>query len=191
MGEIKQYRKDQNGVLVEDSMRRLVDPETGEEVWLQGVEKVYCGQKHFWKLYLFDFLAVLGIFNSKQLDVVAWICEHTDSNNNLLMATQAKIADESGVSKTWVNSVIQKLKAAKFMRQISPGVYMLNPEVLMKGGEAKKRGLMITYNESFEPAVVQEAREMGCDPNEGSPKMLAAEAEIRTIENKTAAELRH
>ena len=183
MGELKQYRKDQNGILVEDSMRRLVDPETGEEVWLQGVEKVYCGQKHFWKLYLFDFLAVLGIFNSKQLDVVAWICEHTDSRTNLLMATQSKIADESGVSKTWVNSVIQKLKAAKFMKQVSPGVYMLNPEVLMKGSEAKKRGLMITYNESFEPEVVREAKEMGCDPNAGNPDRLVAEAEINTIQN--------
>lgn len=176
--EIKRYRKEPNGIMVEDTMRRLIDPETGEEVWLQGVEKVYCGQKHFWKLYLFDFLAVLGIFNSKQLDVVAWICEHTDPANNVLLASQQEIAEGAGVSKTWVNGVIKKLKQANFMSQRAGGVYMLNPDVLMKGSEAKRRGLMITYNESFEPSVVQEALDMGCDPNDGDPEQLVAHVEV-------------
>lgn len=178
MNEIKRHRKDANGVMVDETSRCYIDKETGEEVWLQNVEKVYCGQRHFWKLYLFDFLAVLGIFNSKQLDVVAWICEHTQASNNMLIATYPEIAAGAGVSERWVGDVIRKLKQANFLRQKQPGVYMLNPEIMMRGSEAKKRGLLITYNESFESEVVQEAKEMGCDPNEGDPDRLIADAEV-------------
>lgn len=176
--EIKRFHKDQNGVMVDETKRCYIDKETGEEVWLQGVEKVYCGQKHFWKLYLFDFLAVLGIFNSKQLDVVAWICEHTDPSTNYLIATQAEIAEGCGVSRDWVGQTIRKLMQANFIRRKNAGIYMLNPDVMMRGSEAKKRGLMITYNESFEPEVIEEAKAMGCDPNEGEPELLAVDAEI-------------
>lgn len=178
--EIKRYHKDKNGVLVDETARKYVDMETGEEVVLQNVEKVYCGQRHFWKLYLFDFLAVLGIFNSKQLDVVAWICENVQPSTNMLIATYDEIAKGAGVSPRWVGEVIRKLKQSNFIRSKGPGVYMLNPEVMMKGSEAKKRGLLITYNESFDPEVIDEAKALGCDPNENEPDLLAAaNAEIK------------
>ena len=52
-----------------------VNPRTGEERYFQSIQKTYYGRKNFWKLYLQDFLAVLGILESKQLDVICYIME--------------------------------------------------------------------------------------------------------------------
>lgn len=133
-----------------------VNPRTGEERYFQSIQKTYYGQKNFWKLYLQDFLAVLGILESKQLDVICYIMEHTDSQN-LFIGTLDKIARESGVSRATVNRAIQRLKGANFMTNTdTPSVYRINPAVMVQGSELKKRGLLITYSEDQQSALPED-----------------------------------
>ena len=63
--------------LVGSRKRQLMDMETGEEILVDQITKRVYGTKNFWKCYLMDFLTVLGIIDSKQLDIFIYIVENT------------------------------------------------------------------------------------------------------------------
>lgn len=156
MSKQKKYN-DSTGLLVESEGELWVNPATGEERYLQSVEKRYYGQKNFWKMYLQDFLAVLGILESKQVDVICYVLAHTDSRTNLFIGTMDKISQESGVSRSTVVRAMSRLKSANFISQTdTPSVYMVNPDVMVQGSEYKKRGLLITYTEDRNGALPED-----------------------------------
>lgn len=152
--------------------KRFIDPETGEEVTLQSVEKRYHGEKHFWKMYLFDFLNVLGIIDSKQLDVVCYVMQHTSPYDNRYVGTVRSTAEGAGVSASTVNSTFQKLQGCNFMRRVQNGVYAINPSVMVQGSEAKRRGLLVSYYASDDRDVIEEARAEGCLPSDEDGQAL-------------------
>lgn len=163
---IKKFRE-ADGQLIEETAVRYINAETGEEVWLQGVQKTYFGAKHFWKMYLIDFLAVLGIIESKQLDVICYIMENTNPSNNQFQGTLKEIAEACGCTPPTVQEAINKLLAADFMTKTKyRSTYIVNADVMVKGSEAKKRGLMITYQEEKTEATKRAAKKAGCLPDQ-------------------------
>lgn len=136
-----------NQIQVASGIETWVNPNTGEAREFQTVEKKYYGQAQFWKMYLMDFLSVLGIVESKQLDVICYIMENTQPSNNIFIGTLTKISEGAGVSRATANTAVQKLLGANFMSRIQSGVYQINPAVMVKGSEQKKRSLVIEYNE--------------------------------------------
>lgn len=160
--QLRLFDNDGAMIHISEKGKLLVDPDTGEEVYLQAVNKPYYGERHFWKIFLLDFLAVLGIIESKQLDVVIYIMEHTSPYNNQFIGTYRKIATELGISKTTVQTIFTKLLGCNFLTKTDTrGVYQINPSVMMQGSQAKQRGLLIKYTESHHPLVMAEAAEMG------------------------------
>lgn len=174
---------DNNGglVRVNERGRRVVDLDTGEEMYLQAINKPYYGQKHFWKVFLLDFLAVLGIIESKQLDVVVYVMEHTSPYNNQFQGRYEDIAEDLNISKTTVFKTFKKLLNCNFLTKTKlRGVYQVNPAVMVQGSAAKQRGLLIQYNESVEQSVIDEAAELGVLPdiievNEINERQLGAD----------------
>ena len=67
--------------------RELLDQETGEIIVVDQISKRIYGQKNFWKMYLMDFMSVLGIIDSKQLDVFIYIAENTNPSTNTFIGT--------------------------------------------------------------------------------------------------------
>ena len=63
----------QTQTLIGQQRKRLVDQDTGEVIEVDQITKRALGQKQFWKIYLMDFLQVLGGFEYKQLDVLIYI----------------------------------------------------------------------------------------------------------------------
>ena len=59
--------------LIGTQKRELVDTETGEKILVDQITKRVYGTKNFWKVYLMDFLTVLGIIDSKQVDIFIYI----------------------------------------------------------------------------------------------------------------------
>ena len=55
--------------LVGQQRRELMDTKTGELMHVDQITKMVYGSKNFWKCYLMDFLSVLGIMDSKQVDI--------------------------------------------------------------------------------------------------------------------------
>ena len=137
----------QTQTLIGTKSRILIDAETGERIEVDQVTKRAYGQKQFWKLYLFDFLHVLGVLEYKQVDVFIYILENTDPSNNLFIGTYRNIADACKVSPNTVFRVMKKLIQQQFIKKQHNGVWQINPNIVMKGSEHKKSLLINYFNE--------------------------------------------
>lgn len=125
----------------------MVNKVTGEVQDVQAIYKIGGGQ-NFWKLYLFDFLSVLGVLDNKQVDVICYILEHTDPSSNTFIGTYKTIAQNVGCSEPTIAKVMNKLKSANFLKLVvkGGGVYAINPIFLVKGNENKRNLLIHYYN---------------------------------------------
>lgn len=142
--------------LIGQQRKRLVDQDTGEVIEVDQVTKRALGQKQFWKLYLIDFLQVLGVLDSKQIDVLIYILENTKSSDNTYIGTYRKTAEGSRVSLDTATKVMRKLQEQKdgngkpFLSRVQNGVYQVNPLIMMKGSEHKKNLLLNYYDDSIQ-----------------------------------------
>lgn len=136
--------------LVGTKKRELVDVETGEQIFVDQITKRVYGSKNFWKCYLMDFLTVLGIMDSKQIDIFIYIVENTNQTNNTFLGTYKKIAKDVGVSEPTIAKIMKKLQENNFIRKIQNGAWLVNPNILMKGND-RKRQILLSYYESDTP----------------------------------------
>ncbi len=136
--------------LVGSRKRELLDVQTGEQVFVDQITKRVYGSKNFWKCYLMDFLTVLGIIDSKQLDVFIFIAENTNQSNNIFLGTYDHIAKQVGVSRPTIAKIMKKLQENNFIKKLQNGAWLVNPNILMKGND-HKRQILLSYYESEEP----------------------------------------
>ncbi len=140
----------QTQTLVGEQKRTLVDQDTGEVILVDQITKRVYGTKQFWKVYLMDFLTVLGIFDSKQVDIFIYIVENTNQSTNLFLGTYTKIAKDLGVSRPTIAKIMKKLQDNQFVKKVQDGVWLVNPNILMKGNDTKRQ-VLLSYYESDEP----------------------------------------
>lgn len=133
--------------LIGTKSRILIDKETGEEFPVNQITKRMYGQKQFWKVYLLDFLQVLGILDSKQLDVLIYILENTNSSTNTFIGTYRGTAEKTKLSLDTVRRVFKKLQENNFLKKVQNGVYQVSPLIIMKGSDHKKQLLLNYYCE--------------------------------------------
>lgn len=136
--------------LIGTQKKELVDVETGEKIYVDQITKRVYGTKNFWKVYLMDFLMVLGIIDSKQLDIFVYIVENTNQSNNLFVGTYEKIATDVGVSRPTIAKIMKKLQENKFIKRVQNGVWLVNPNILMKGNDTKRQ-ILLNYYDSEKP----------------------------------------
>ena len=136
--------------LVGQQRRELMDTQTGELMHVDQITKMVYGSKNFWKCYLMDFLSVLGIIDSKQLDIFIYIVENTNQSNNVFLGTYDKIAKDVGVSRPTIYKIMKKLQDNNFIRKMQSGAWLVNPNILMRGND-HKRQILLSYYESNEP----------------------------------------
>ena len=133
--------------LIGKQTRKLVDPETGEIFEVEQITKRTYGQKHFWKIYLSDFLQLLGLAESKQIDVIIHILENTNSSNNTFIGTDKQIAKNANVSEPTIAKIMKKLQEKQFIKKVQNGVWQISADIMMKGNEHKKQLLLNYYDE--------------------------------------------
>ena len=156
-----EYSKTQT--LIGTKARILQDKETGEEFPVNQVFKRVLGQKQFWKVYLMDFLQVLGILDSKQVDILVYILENTEPANNTFVGTYARIQKETGISQMTISRVLKKLQDANFLKKIQNGVWQVSEQIMMKGSEHKKQ-LLINYYREEEKQITAPINEEEPEP---------------------------
>lgn len=130
----------------------LTNDETGEKLVVnQQISKwAYGGAKTFWKCYLMDFLTILGILDSKQVDVFIYIVQNTNQSNNMFVGTYRRIEEATGVSHTTIAKIMKKLQKHEFIEKIQNGVWLVNPNILMKGNDTKQRMILLSYRQHEE-----------------------------------------
>ena len=136
--------------LIGTKKKTLIDQETGEIIEVNQITKRAYGQKNFWKVYLLDFLQVLGIIDNKQLDVLIYVLENTNSSTNTFIGTYKKIAKAINVSEPTIATIFKKLQEQEFLKKVQNGVYQVSPLIMMKGTEHKKQ-LLLNYYCDDEP----------------------------------------
>lgn len=136
--------------LIGEKKRTLVDQDTGEIVHVDQITKRVYGTKNFWKMYLMDFLNVLGIIDNKQLDVFIYIAENTNPADNLFIGTYRSISEDVEVGLSTVTRIMKKLQENKFIKRKQNGVYIVNPNVMMKGNDTKRQ-ILLSYYEADKP----------------------------------------
>ena len=137
----------QTQTLIGQQRKRLIDQDTGEVIEVDQITKRALGQKQFGKIYLMDFLQVLGGFEYKQLDVLIYILEHTEAANNTFIGTYRSLEKSVGVSYDTVRRTITLLQGKGFLKKVSNGVYQVSPTIMMKGSEHKKSLLLNYFND--------------------------------------------
>lgn len=149
----------QTQTLLGTQRKRLQDMDTGEVMEVDQITKRALGQKQFWKIYLMDFLQVLGGFEYKQLDVLIYILEHTEAATNTFIGTYRNLAEKVGVSYDTVSRTITLLLGKGFLKKIQTGVYQVSPTIIMKGSEHKKQLLLNYYDDEPNGEPEPEAEE--------------------------------
>ena len=136
--------------LVGQEQKQYLDMATGEIIHVDQIAKRVYGTKQFWKVYLMDFLGVLGIIDNKQLDIFIYIAENTNQANNMFIGTYTKISKDTGASRPTISKIMKKLQENGFIKKVQNGVWLVNPNILMKGNDTKRQILLSYYN-SEEP----------------------------------------
>ena len=112
--------------------RELLDQETGEIIVVDQISKRIYGQKNFWKMYLMDFMSVLGIIDSKQLDIFIYIAENTNPSTNTFIGTYKKISKDVNVSQPTISTIMKKLQANNFIKKVQNGGWLVDSDFIEK-----------------------------------------------------------
>ncbi|WP_410981540.1 replication/maintenance protein RepL, partial [Bacillus pacificus] len=84
---------------------------------------------------------------NKQLDIFIYIAENTNQSNNLFIGTYKQISKDVGVSEPTIAKLMKKLQANNFIKKKQNGVYIVNPNIMMKGNDTKRQILLSYYEE--------------------------------------------
>lgn len=79
-----------------------------------------------------------------------FIVENTNQGNNTFIGTYDHISKEVGVCRQTIARIMKKLQANNFIKKVQNGVWLVNPNILMKGNDTKRR-ILLSYYESEEP----------------------------------------
>lgn len=163
--------------LVGSKKRELLDIQTGEQIFVDQITKRVYGSKNFWKCYLMDFLTILGIIDSKQLDIFIFILENTNQSSNTFLGTYKHIAKNVRVSEPTIAKTMKKLQENNFIKKIQNGAWLVNPNILMKGNDTKRQ-ILLSYYKSDEPineiSISRTKRTPLLNPNLQKPLSLEA-----------------
>jgi len=122
----------------------LVNETTGEVMNVKTITKNYASNEDFVKMFLGDFLMMLGICDSTQLKILIYVLKNTNLSDNLFYKTYRVMEKEIDTTAKTIAKVMLRLQEKGFIRKIKGGVWMLNPEVMYRGSENKKN-LLIRY----------------------------------------------
>lgn len=164
MGKVKDEREtdyetnNNTKTFINSQPTEFLNKATGETLVVdtQISKWTYGSEESFWKCYLMDFLSVLGVIDSKQAKIFIHIVKNTNQANNLFIGTYRNIAEALEVSHTTIALIMKKLQQREFIKKIQNGVWQVNPNILMKGSDLKRRMLLLSYQTSEKPIEKEE-----------------------------------
>ena len=137
----------QTQTLIGMKNKTYMDTETGEYIECIQETKRFYGTQQFYKVFLADLLQMLGILESKPLDVLCYIIDNTNPSNNVFLGTYERIMRDTGISKATIAKVMTRLQQGGYIKKLQNGAYFVSPNVIIKGNDNKKRTLVIQYEE--------------------------------------------
>lgn len=116
---------------------------------------------NFEKIWLSHLLEALDMIGNKKIHVLNYLLKNRDTKNQVI-ATQRKIAKDLGIALKTVQSTMKTLQSSNAIKQVQQGVYMLNPDIVFKGGNKKRMNILLKYEQIEEHEQIPELTR---DPN--------------------------
>lgn len=139
-------------IVKKDSDKRVrleawTNNETGEVKEFAVISKE--GQdKNWWKLWISDFMAILGAIGNKKIVVLTYILNNISPYDNTFSRTIREIVKDTNTSSKTVQAVLNILcNELGFLVRKRVAHYMVNPEIIAKGSHSKRVGLMVEYKQ--------------------------------------------
>lgn len=123
--------------------KRLVDLDTGEEFNAQTIVKSV-GDDNFKKLFLSEIIDRIEGFTNAKMKFMFWFLENADKQNRII-GTYEQLSEKTGISYPTISRIVPLLKKADVIRNISPSVYMLNPDLIAAVTSATRANLLVKY----------------------------------------------
>ena len=127
--------------------KKFIDEDTGEVVETIIIEKNVRQDYNFFKVWLLDLLNILEVVGTKKMKVVNYIFENLNTQENLFIGTHEEISEKLGISRPVVSQTFKLLVDAGLMIKKQNGVYMLNPDIVVKGKTGKRINLLVKYKD--------------------------------------------
>lgn len=134
------------------SRKRLTDLDTGEQFESLTITKDWNSDSDFKKMFLGELLSIIDDFTTAKMKFILWLLDNID-NKNQIIGTYPILAKKSKISEGTVARLIPILKKAKALKQISPSVYMINPDIVTSVKASKRQSLLIQYRKIDEKQI--------------------------------------
>ena len=121
-----------------------INANTGEIIDME-VSQIEERDFNFSKVWMRNFIAALDIVGNKKTKLCYWIIENINKEN-MLIGTLRDISKRTNTSLETVRLTIDILLDADFLRRKSQGVYIVNPNVIFKGGRGNRLNVLNQYN---------------------------------------------
>ena len=136
--------------------RRYINADTGEILETTVIEKEVERDFNFHKIWLNDLMSVLNLIGGKKLDILKYLLSEMRTQDNTISVTYTKIQEKLNTSRKTIAETMKILQEANFITKVQNGLYMVNPDVIVKGNGKKRDALMIKYVETKnEPTTTQ------------------------------------
>ncbi|RRD35974.1 winged helix-turn-helix transcriptional regulator [Leptotrichia sp. OH3620_COT-345] len=112
---------------------------------------------NFTKVWLNSILQTLDMLGNQKTKVAYHIIDNLNKENQYI-GTQRQIAERVGISLKTVSITVKALLNADFLRNLSNGVYCVNPDVLFKGSRTSRLNVLQQYNTAEKPKVSDEEK---------------------------------
>lgn len=123
-----------------------INADTGEVIDMQ-VTDIEERDFNFSKVWMRNFIAALDIVGNKKTKLCYWIIENINKEN-MLVGTLRDISKRTNISLETVRLTMDILLNADFLRRKSQGVYIVNPDIVFKGGRGSRLNVLNQYNAS-------------------------------------------
>jgi len=127
--------------------QNYINPTTGEVIETLVIEKNVERDFNFFKVWLLDLLNILEVVGTKKMKVVNYIFENINTQENLFIGTHAEISKKLNISRPVVSKTFKLLVDSGLLIKRNNGIYMINPDIVIKGNTGKRMNLLVKYNE--------------------------------------------
>ena len=131
--------------------RDFIDATTGE-IHSMNVVTVEERDCNFHKVWLSHIIETLDLIGNQKINLFLWIMENLDKENKLCY-TYRQMEQRTGISLKTIAETMKVLVDSNFLTRHNSGTYIVNPDIIFKGGKTDRLNVLIQYNEARESAI--------------------------------------
>ena len=136
-----------------------IDPRSGELMPCLMTEEVLSEKDfNFTKFWISQYFDAVEEITNKKRKLADWLIEHRDRENKICY-TFRQMAAETGFSLDTVSKTMKALIDAGLIIRINQGCYMINPDIIWKGGTTDRLAVVQIF--STRGQAQEQAQEQG------------------------------